>query len=182
MFRQCCASGHADARDAASYAGDEHHDVMGFNAFQEAIYRVALLVYHKDKSTTPVQKLDMLVYVIASSEGRRRYIQIGSFSYLIVTCVDRLQQQLHGTTKGRTLHDMQAQTLTTIDDDKSNHIAFDVVKPEEEEQTKKSQALTATTIAEEDPLLNPSNSGIVFDLLEEFQAKMMQQVCSSPSP
>ena len=33
----------------------------------------------------------------ASSEGRRRYIQIGSFSYLIVTCVDRLQQQLHAS-------------------------------------------------------------------------------------
>ena len=75
MFRQCCASGHADKQDASSYAGDEHHDVMSFAAFQEAIYRLALLVYHKDDTTTPAQKLDMLLYVIASSEGRRRYIQ-----------------------------------------------------------------------------------------------------------
>ena len=90
-------------------------------------------------------------------------------------CVGRLQQQLHGTTKGRVLHAMQAQTLTTINN-RSSDVALDIVQPDTEEEANKAASIKTPINEVEDPLLNPSNAAVVLDLLEEYHLRMLQQV------
>ena len=93
VFRQCSAGGFVNDEDNLSYSGDAHHDCISLRAFHEALYRVALLTYYAEKST-PAEKLDQVMYLMAASAGRHK-----------------LEVKLHGTPRGALLHGMVGLTL-----------------------------------------------------------------------